>query len=1011
MNKETTNWDLHGRETATAPPVFVFFRGKLRSLITDEDGQSLIFGILSVFIVLFFGATVLGVGRVTSRRVQMQHAADSAAYAAVAKESESLNLIAAINTAMARTRGRSMEYIADVYMYGVLNEIRQRIVQSHGELQESEAERDRLLEQLADNGDLSTSERESIEEEIERIEERIAVLEEAYDGWEFGVDPGVPDSWHIIDKVGIDRADLEFEAASERAATWIGAAGGWIEHLSRLQHTTAILAPQLASEAVYEVATKQGARYASVFPSSRWFPRDDQYLAVHARRWPGDRRWRIEGGGEAIEINEIRRSEAINLASRPGFCAEFHRAWVIEWQRGIDSSRHLVVELEPIDEGEPPQWYWEDLYTGESRCIRQTAEYRVITWGPDNIDVVYYEEGFRALINTDGNWPRNTMFVRRGEGFLEIANPPPDADPDWEPREGDFSTLPGTEVEVDGVDVALTMDPVIPLPGRARIRVLNPWHIDLTNAAGERWARVHLREERTYLTATINRVRIRVRDGRAGFRRRGEKLWTHQEDGRWHAHFHIDERYWWQHRLSPVERDRWLYEYEEEGGRLTRETNTVRLAAQHATRGTAPDGGWSDPDTLPVWAYESRRLPGGWLDLDSAAPVDADDGDNYIYEAPSGSTYEVTLHSLPEEPQDGDDPEQPIRLKRYHQVRECWEPGCDDGMLPPRDPLDPDSEPEPCPTCEARGYVIVDAGEVELPEVDLSFLARDEFRPLVLDEEFVKHGVTVGVWSPADSHFRASSPGGGPDRPVEYLLHDPQAGMRGLLRGDGATPRQRGERVRPEWGHFAVAAARPRLMAGPANPAEPGRMQYGWYFSEDAVNFGDREDWLGESMWNLYLVDSGGRWSHWDAALVPFNMQLLATDIREMDGIWAESGTGWLMQRIAYGSPGGVARTLHTDVPGWWRYQSWRRFYGHVSGWAKDIYGGYDDDYPPGTVRDLLLRRIRPRQPYPDGRPPYIDPYDGTLRDPLMEHLAEEDRPGRGRQLDWQRLDDWHIQH
>ena len=45
---------------------------RLIALRRDEGGQSLVFGVMSIFIVLFFGAMVMGVGRVTARRVQMQ---------------------------------------------------------------------------------------------------------------------------------------------------------------------------------------------------------------------------------------------------------------------------------------------------------------------------------------------------------------------------------------------------------------------------------------------------------------------------------------------------------------------------------------------------------------------------------------------------------------------------------------------------------------------------------------------------------------------------------------------------------------------------------------------------------------------------------------------------------------------------------------------------------------------------------------------------------------------------
>ncbi len=980
---------------------------KLDAFIHNEDGQSLIFGVLSVFIVLFFGAMVLGVGRVTARRVQLQHAADSAAYAAASVESEALNLIASLNTAMARIRGRSMRYLADVYAYGTLSELRGKMVESYGdpaglddeleeleeELEELEAQRDDLQEQLQEPG-LTPEDRQNIEDALSELEEEIWLKNFEIYEIELIIDmiEGGEDVPEVQEKVGINRADLAFKQASEDAETWIEAAGSWAESLSRLQHTVAILAPQLAAEAALRTATKQGARYVSQYPASRWFPRDEAYLNVRAEN-PEDNWWIIEGGGEMISVRRISCDTALNMATGANrFFAECRRAWVMEWARGTESSRHLVVELAPPD-GHPNlgQWYWENLNTGDFRNIRQTEEYRVITYGPENVDVVEHD-GFRALINTDGTWPGNTLFVRREDGAFETASPPPDAEPDWEPEDDDFSPLPPIDVTIDGVRVTLSVDPVIPLPGRSRIRVLHPASIELRNAAREVWATVHLRAGRTHLTATINGVGIRVEDDRVRFRRRGQSFYTTDATGRWRSNFDIDERYWWRHRLTETSRDlRWLYEYEEEGARLEKESNILRFAAHYETGGLPAAGSdrWASDNTLPAWTHESRHSPGGWLNVRNAALVQAGADENYNYRADSGEEYEIDLQGR----------------ARYHQVRECWEYGCERGYVP-----DEDGNFEECETCDGKGYVLVDAAQVTWPHENpgrrqglVAFFSR--FSPLVLSEDFLKHGVTVGVWSPRESHFGDRAGRGRPDRPVEYLLHDPDAGMRGVFEGRRGSPESRGERLRPEWGYFTVAAARPRLMAGEGRPAEPGSMQYGWYFSEGAARSGERERWAGDNMWNLYLLASGDEWSHWDAALVPINKQLLDTDIRDIIG--AESGTGYLMQRIAYGSPGGLTRTRHRDTPPWWDYE---RHFGDVSGWTKDIYGGYDREFPPGRVRQRLLQRVRPREAYPRTGPAYIDPEYGTLRDPLMEYLAESEHE-RGGQLDYRGLRRWDVQH
>ncbi len=225
--------------------------------------------------------------------------------------------------------------------------------------------------------------------------------------------------------------------------------------------------------------------------------------------------------------------------------------------------------------------------------------------------------------------------------------------------------------------------------------------------------------------------------------------------------------------------------------------------------------------------------------------------------------------------------------------------------------------------------------------------------------------------------------------------------MKGLVQGPrDRSARDKGEILRPTWGYFAVSGARPRL--NDANGAlDEDNLVLGTYFRDPD----ERAEWLEDNMNNLYLRDTSGEWTYWDARLFPISKQVLDYDVVKGAESPAETGVGWLMRRIAHGSPGGLVRSRHSNLPpGYDRY-------GDVSGWTKNIYGQYERSYPPRAVENNLLREMRPRQKYPNMGGPYKDA-EGMYRDPLMEHLGERP-PGlrTGGQLDYNQLEQEDVTH
>ena len=1007
----------------------------------DEEGQSLVFGIISVFLILLFGAMVVAVGRVSARRIQMQFAADSSAYSASLVESECLNSIATLNTGMAQVRARSLRLVADVNSYGVLSELRDQVMglgdtmasalneQIAGLTAQLDSETDPerraaierqiqvltdRLESMHEGGEMSeplltaTDEafwRQQIDvlqaalavatDELTRadLQDQIAYCEQMLGGLQ-GAGGGDPDWVQAI--VGMDRPDLEYADAYARAAEWQDAANAWLREMSRLEYSISIIAPYQSADTAYRTASENGAEYTSIFPATRWLPRRNAYLSLEVQRL-GEGWWRVWDGSHTMEVE----AQDCRTCTQCPSCGRCTGCWLVSWLSGAtEQGRYRVCQLEG------DRWFFEDMISAEVACIQQVEEFHVVTWGPEGVEVQYHDEytpRWIEVINTRGSWPRNTMFIRNVDGVVETANYQWDAELEkWLlPEESDFLPLPAPGAMVDGVRVSVTLDPVIQLPGRAVLRTLEPPYVELLDLGGNPWGRAYL-DRGTRFWTIMNSTEVWVENDDFHLRRRGEYIYRSGADGRWRSHFDPVEEYWWQHRLSLLEPSRWEYEYMEFGARLQRERNMFRLLAQRDVEPDSPPPDQSSPAlSMPTWAYEPTYNPAGWLDPATGSLVREFSG------SPIGNTY------------------------KYYQVRPCWDPfDTNFGTEEPDgkwwfdyngDGVQDEGETMDCPTCGGKGYVVVEPSAVfgrlgqaartesnprrpaVRPDDFQQAYLNPQHMPLVLSEDFFKYGLTCGVWHRRESHF-GTAPGrtGDLERPVEYLLHDPEPGLKGLMRGQPATTaRQRGERLMPPWGYFAVAAARPKLER-PGEAASSDSLRAGGYFADADA----RRIWVAEDFDNLYVRDYSGGWSSWDAGLIALSRQVLDEDVMLQQTIQAQTGTGWLMERIAMGSPGGLVRSLHQQ---WWPNQP---HYGTTAGWATDLYGGYLQSYPPEWVRRDLTRLMRPRQPTPVMGRHYTD-QEGLLRDPLVEYLGT--RPfgpqPTGSQLDYGQLDERSVVH
>ena len=951
----------------------------LVALKGDEDGQSLVFGAMTIFIVMFFAAMILSVGQVTSRRIQMQFAADSAAYSTALVESQNLNAIALLNTSMAEVRTRALRYAADVNAYGVLAEIRDRVLYPGIHMRDAlEQEINSLRQQMQNSQD--PDERQGLQRAIDRLSAMLtnygSTPDDVGELSRSGTDPQ-----NIQRVVGINRADLKYVDAYETAEKWLPAANEWLREMSRLEHTLAILAPRLAAQTAYETARQNGAEYASVFPASRWLPREDAYLMLDVFQ-RGPQWWRVQGPNTILEVKKDGCGACIGCND----CGECEECWTVYWMKGpARQGMYRICKLKD------KRWFIENVSqrggTLDEVCIQQKDDMYVVTYGPEGVRLKYHRDHsppWLEVTNSNGEWPHNTFFVRQVQGVVEYARYRWDDNLDrWVmPTEADFRPLSLTAVSVDGVKVNVNLDPTIRL-GSARLHVTVPASIQLP------WATIRLTDP-IAVTTTINSINVWIKEEQFGIGRRGHIIRMNQADGRWRTFFDRRSEYWWQHRLTGVGEAHWEYEYMEFGAKLEPERNMERLLAHRDFElggGILPT---SEPGPgMPYWAYDSERNPQGWMDPRTGQLV-TDEGDY-----------------------------------KYYQVRDCWDP-LDTGVPPGNQP--PPGEPDgmweievdlnnngtidagevferPCPTCRQTGRVVIEPDDVfgrsgqwvrtsdyphrnnasaddyqqanvwKTEEEKLEFNEKfNDFVPLVLTEDFHKFGVSVGVWHRRESHFASAEEGGHLERPMQYMLHDPRAGMKGIMR-ESEGPRQQAEILRPSWGYFAVSAARSRLNPQSADGAGYP-LEHGVYIDHPEL----REAWLDHSQLNLYARSYSRRPVYWDARLVPLSRQVLDEDVELGLRTMVESGTGWLMTRLARGAP-------------------W--------GWTDEF-----DRYEVPEVANRLTSDVRPRRPYPRLGGPYEDE-SGILRDPLVEHLADQG-PGRyprGGQLDYHRLDDEVVTH
>ncbi len=91
----------------------------------DESGQAIVFGALTLFMLVLTVVVVYNVGAVVAERMQMQQAADAAATAGAQIEANAVSSIAWMNDGMAYIYYNVCRYAVDVGIYGTLAELKE----------------------------------------------------------------------------------------------------------------------------------------------------------------------------------------------------------------------------------------------------------------------------------------------------------------------------------------------------------------------------------------------------------------------------------------------------------------------------------------------------------------------------------------------------------------------------------------------------------------------------------------------------------------------------------------------------------------------------------------------------------------------------------------------------------------------------------------------------------------------------------------------------------------------
>ena len=708
-------------------------RGRLSAVnrfCRDQSGQGILFAAVCILLLAGFVALVFNVGRLTQRRTQIQMAADAAVYSGSMVEANSLSTIAWINSAMAQIYYNAMKYAVDVNVTAVAAKL--ELIQSIG----------------PSNGT---------------------------------PDPAVP-------ALAVHRQAMQ---RAEDPQTGMQRAKVWMQDLSRLEHSVAILTPRLVQEEMFAVANGAGSERLSFFPSFRMFPHPGSSVSYRIEQFQNG--WRVTniagGNGEMIYVYLVGNE------------------WHLQYSQNGVVVQEVVIAQEAQDRWrcsyyEPPGHLIQEIY------LVRTGSLGWVVWGQTqggSLPRIEFEQ-----VDMDPNIPGNegTRITYAGISQTFWRGPAGDLYV-WNTQSKQYKLMTSSETTIAGVRVRLNVTNVIHFPG-ATVRIGDPTTVDI--------GRAHIvLSDPPVISTSFGIISISIHGfDAASFNISvgGFSLAHGDADGRWRKHYNPIQELWWRHRLTeqdptPPAIRQWQYDRQDIGAHL-RQDNAARYVDMHVIGDRHPGG-------PPVWTT--------WFDPIVAQPRNFFRHLPGHYTAPDSNGI-IHLDPQYQPPQDA-----------YYITRECtWCHGT--GYVVGTDPQG-NPVKEKCLVCEAKdhdgdnktdvrvclGDVFLDDprfalylcdGKPGLEETDYADarIHRTGYNmaavpyPLVLAEEFFQTGLNVGTW-----------------RSPESLMVFPQE-------------------YEPDWGYAAIASAR----VGIPDPAAGGGYKYNF------SSRWERENWCLNSPHNLYAA-------------------------------------------------------------------------------------------------------------------------------------------------------------
>lgn len=175
-----------------------------RRRLQRQRGSTMTFAAITLFVVIAFCAMVFNTGRVVTTRMEIQNAADAAAYSGALVKANSLSTLTSINDGMAHIYWYMMRYNVDVVVLGTL-----ACIADHPE----------------------------------------------------SGDPKAPDYY-----VGLLQAKIQYETAYRNAQIMIPRGQLTLRTLAKMERAIALATPVMMQKTIYAVARDNGAERVSIFP-------------------------------------------------------------------------------------------------------------------------------------------------------------------------------------------------------------------------------------------------------------------------------------------------------------------------------------------------------------------------------------------------------------------------------------------------------------------------------------------------------------------------------------------------------------------------------------------------------------------------------------------------------------------------------------------------------------------------------------------------------------------------